>query len=49
LRCLRSRQRALSFREAVTGVVAGSEGGAAMCTKQNRAPWDGVLRSIIKV
>jgi predicted dehydrogenase len=30
-------------------VVVGDKEAAAMCTKQYRAPWDGILRSIIKV
>ena len=30
-------------------VVIGDKEAAAMCTKQYRAPWDGVLRSLIKV
>ena len=30
-------------------VVVGDKEAAAMCTKQYRAPWDGVLRSLIKV
>jgi hypothetical protein len=30
-------------------VVIGDKEAAAMCTKQYRAPWDGVLRSIVKV
>ncbi len=30
-------------------VVVGDKEAAAMCTKQYRAPWDGVLRSIVKV
>jgi predicted dehydrogenase len=29
-------------------VVIGDKEAAAMCTKQYRAPWDGVLRSVIK-
>jgi hypothetical protein len=29
--------------------VVGDRETAAMCTKQYRAPWDGVLRSIVKV
>jgi len=28
--------------------VVGDKEAAAMCTKQYRAPWDGVLRSILK-
>jgi predicted dehydrogenase len=30
-------------------VVIGDKEAAAMCTKQYRAPWDGVLKSIVKV
>jgi predicted dehydrogenase len=30
-------------------VVVGDKEAAAMCTKQYRAPWDGILRSLIKV
>jgi hypothetical protein len=30
-------------------VVIGDKEAAAMCSKQYRAPWDGVLRSLIKV
>jgi hypothetical protein len=30
-------------------VVVGDKEAAAMCAKQYRAPWDGVLRSLIKV
>jgi hypothetical protein len=30
-------------------VVIGDKEAAAMCTKQYRAPWDGVLRSLVKV
>jgi predicted dehydrogenase len=30
-------------------VVIGDKEAAAMCTKQYRAPWDGVLRGIVKV
>jgi predicted dehydrogenase len=30
-------------------VVVGDKEAAAMCSKQYRAPWDGVLRSLIKV
>jgi hypothetical protein len=30
-------------------VVVDDKEAAAMCTKQYRAPWDGILRSIIKV
>jgi predicted dehydrogenase len=30
-------------------VVIGDKEAAAMCSKQYRAPWDGILRSIIKV
>ena len=30
-------------------VVIGDKQAAAMCTRQYRAPWDGVLRSLIKV
>jgi hypothetical protein len=30
-------------------VVIGDKEAAAMCAKQYRAPWDGILRSIIKV
>ena len=30
-------------------VVIGDKEAAAMCTKQYRAPWDGILRSLIKV
>jgi hypothetical protein len=29
-------------------VVIGDKEAAAMCTKQYRAPWDGVLKSILK-
>jgi hypothetical protein len=30
-------------------VVVGDKEAAAMCTKQYRAPWEGILRSLIKV
>ena len=30
-------------------VVIGDKEGAAMCAKQYRAPWDSILRSLIKV
>jgi predicted dehydrogenase len=30
-------------------VIIGDKEAAAMCTKQYRAPWDGILRSLIKV
>jgi predicted dehydrogenase len=30
-------------------VIVGDKEAAAMCTKQYRAPWDGILRSLIKV
>jgi hypothetical protein len=30
-------------------VVVGDKEAAAMCTRQYRAPWDGILRSIVKV
>ena len=30
-------------------VIVGDKEAAAMCTKQYRAPWDGVLRSLVKV
>ena len=29
-------------------VVVGDKEAAAMCTRQYRAPWDGVLKSILK-
>jgi hypothetical protein len=29
-------------------VVVGDKEAAAMCTKQYRAPWDGILKSILK-
>jgi hypothetical protein len=30
-------------------VVVGDKEAAAMCTKQYRAPWEGILHSLIKV
>jgi hypothetical protein len=30
-------------------VVVGDKEAAAMCSKSYRAPWDGVLKSLIKV
>jgi hypothetical protein len=32
-----------------TEVVVGDKEAAAMCVRPYRAPWDGILRSIIKV